>query len=177
MVARFRHDRLDAPLERPLLPERSPTDVQVALPAADEAGVPAAWPAGVYTVELRVDRPQQPGWTTNRLPFGLAPTITGVSPTTQAVGDQPFDLTVTCTPQVREDQRVVLLLGDREIEPASVATPADPDADTTVVFALAGLEPGGHVVRLRVEGVDSIPIDFSAALPQFDAAQTLTVTP
>jgi len=177
MTARFQHQRLEVPLTRPLLAERSDNEVQVALPAAAEAGVPAAWPPGFYTVELVVQRPDPPGWTTNRLSFALAPTITGLDPVSQAAGAQPFDLTVTCTPQVLDDQRAVLLLGDREIVPASVTTAADPDADSTLVFPIDGVGQGAHVVRLRVDGADSIPIDFSASLPQFDTDQTLTITP
>lgn len=177
MIARFQHSRHDTPLDRPLQAERTDTEVQVSLPDATAAGVPAAWPAGFYTVELEVRRPTPPNWTTNRLSFGLAPTLTNLDPRSQAVGAQPFDLTLTCTPQVLPEQRAFLLLGDREIEPASVTTPPDPDADTTLVFAVEGMAEGTYVARLRVDGVDSIPIDFSATLPQFDSNQTVTITP
>jgi Pvc16 N-terminal domain len=177
MTARFLHSRLDDPLTRPLEAERTDTEVQVALPSAADAGVPAAWPAGFYTVELEVQRPTPPNWTTNRLPFGLAPTITSLNPTSQGVGAQPFDLTVTCTPQVLAEQRAVLLFGDREVVPSSVVTPADPDADTTLVFPISDAAEGAYVVRVRVDGVDSIPIDFTASPPQFDGGQTVTITP
>lgn len=177
VTARFRHLALDAPLTRDVEAERSEREVQVGLPAASDPGVPAAWPAGTYTVELEVTRAPLPSWTSNRLPFGLAPTITSIAPTTEAAAGQPFDLTLTCTPQVRAEQSAALLLSAREVAPTSVSTPADPDADTTLVFPIDGAEPGSYVVRLRVDGVDSIPIDFSAALPQFDSAQTVTLTP
>lgn len=177
MVARFRHSRLDDPLERPLEGERTDTEVQVRLPAAGDPGTPAAWPAGFFTVELEVQRPTPPNWTTNRLPFGLAPTITGLSPMSQAAAAQPFDLTVTCTPQVLPGQRAVLLLGDREFVPTGVTTPADPDSDTTLQFPVEGLDAADYVARVRIDGVDSIPIDFTASLPQFDVNQTVTITP
>ncbi len=177
MVARFRHMRLDEPLERPLGAERSESEVQVPLPGSGDPGVPGAWPPGFYTVELEVPRPTPPRWTTNRLSFGLAATVTSIGPVSQPVGAQPFDLTLTCRPQVRDGQRAALLLGDREIAPSSVTTPADPDADTTLVFPVTGLAEGAHVVRLRVDGVDSIPIDFSGGLPAFDPGQTVTITP
>lgn len=177
MIARFQHSRLDAPVTRPLGAERTDIEVQVALPEATDAGVPAAWPPGFYTVELEVHRPDAPLWTTNRLSFGLAPTITGLAPDSRGVGAQPFDLTITCHPQVMAAQRATLLLGDREIEPTSVTTPPNPDAETTLVFAISGFAQGAYVARLRVDGADSIPIDFSASLPQFDANQTLTITP
>ncbi|MEA3276255.1 MAG: DUF4255 domain-containing protein [Pseudomonadota bacterium] len=177
MVARLQHSRLDAPLTLPLSAERTDTEVQIQLPAAGDPGTPAAWPAGFYTVELEVQRPTPPNWTTNRLPFGLAPTITSISPASQAAGAQPFDLTVTCTPQVLPEQRAVLLMGDREIMPSSVTTPADADSDTTLQFPVEGLDAGDYVVRLRVDGVDSIPIDFTTSLPQFDSNQTVVITP
>jgi hypothetical protein len=178
LTARFRHFRRDEPLELVPAPERSETEVQVTLPAAGDASVPADWPAGVYTVELVVRRPDVPAWTTNRLPFALAPTLDSITPATEAAGSQPFDLTLECRPQVLADQRVSLLLAGREILPASVATPAgDADAATTLVFSVDGLAEGAYVVRLRVDGADSLPIDFTATPPQFDAGQTLTITP
>lgn len=175
-TARFRHHRFDEPLVRPLA-ARTDTEVQVALPPVSEAGVAAAWPAGFYTIELVVQRPSLPSWTTNQVPFGLAATITSLDPPSQSVGAQPFDLTVECTPQVRAEQRVVLLLGDREIAPTSVATPADPDAATTLVFPVDRFAEGRYVVRVRIDGVDSLPVDFAARPPQFDATQMVTITP
>lgn len=177
LTARLRQARLEAPFELKPEPERSAEEVRVALPAAGDAGVPARWPAGFYTIELVQRPPGLPAWTTNRLAFGLAPTITHLDPTSWALGAQPFDLEVRCTPQMLAEQRPVLLLGDREIDPRSVTTPADPDADTTLVFPVDGLAEGAHVVRLRLDGVDSIPIDFTAGGPRFDAAQTVTITP
>jgi len=177
MSARLRHSRLDTPLTLPLASERSDNQVRIHLPAAGDPGVPAAWPAGFYTLELEIQRPTPPNWTTNRLPFGLAPTITGLNPMSQAAGAQPFDLTLTCTPQLLSAQHARLLMGEREIVPAGITTPADPDSDTTLVFSIEGLEPGDYVVRLRVDGIDSIPIDFSTSLPRFDSSQTVVITP
>ena len=178
MTARFRHLRLEEPLPpQPLLSEGTATEARVALPPVGDPGVPAQWPAGFYTVELVVERPGVPVWTTNRLAFALAPTLEGITPSSQPLGGQPFDLTLTCRPQVLEEQRVMLLLGDRQFAPDSVTTPADPDAATTLVFPVDGLSEGAHVVRLRVDGADSIPIDFMADPPAFDGGQTVTITP
>lgn len=174
---RFHHLLLEVPLERPPLPGGSANELRVELPDGSEAGVPEAWPPGFYTVELAVERPGVPTWTTNRLPFALAPTLESLAPPSAAVGDQPFDLTVSTLPQVREGQRVVLLLGGKELAPTSVSTPPDPDAPTTAVFRVEGLAARPHVVRLRVDGADSLPMDLTSAPPQFDAAQTLTITP
>lgn len=177
LVARFVHPLADGPIVRPIEGVASETEVHVALPGPGEAGVPAAWPAGIWTVELEVQRATPPRWTTNRLAFGLVPTITAIGPVSQPVGAQPFDLTVACVPQIRPEQRVGLLLGAHEIRPVSVTTPASPDGETTLVFPIEGLPEGSHVVRLRVDGIDSIPVDFTGDLPAFDPDQTVLITP
>lgn len=177
LTARLQHPRLEDPLELTPESERSDTEVRVALPAPDDAGVPAQWPAGFYTIELVQQPPGLPAWTTNRLPFALGPTLDSITPGTSAVGDQPFDLTVTCRPQIRDDQRVALLFGARELTPSSIATPGDPNSPTTLVVPIDGMDEGAYVVRLRVDGADSIPIDFAATPPQFDSHQIVTITP
>jgi hypothetical protein len=177
LTARFRHARLKEPIPVVVPGDgRTETEVSVAIPQPG-GGVAAAWPAGVYTVELLVQRPDVPAWTTNRLPFALGPTVDSIVPATRARASQPFDLTLECRPQVLAGQRATLLLAGREIVPSSVATPGSPDAATTLVFPVAGLDKGAYVVRLRVDGADSVPIDFTAVPPQFSAAQTLTITP
>lgn len=177
LTARFRHLRLDEPLELALLPERSSSEAQVALPAAGDPSVPAQWPPGFYTVELMVQRANLPAWATNRLAFALVPTLESISPSSQPVGSQPFDLTITCRPQVLPDQRVKLLLGDREFSPSDLIPPADPDSATTLVFPIDEMLEGTYVVRLRVDGADSLAIDFTAAPPGFDNNQEVTITP
>jgi hypothetical protein len=68
-------------------------------------------------------------------------------------------------------------MGDREVIPTSVTTPADPDSETTLQFPIDGFDAGDYISRLRIDGVDSIPIDFAASLPQFDSNQTVSITP
>jgi len=170
LTVRFRHLRLDVSADLTPEPARTDTELRVRLP--DGPGVPAVWPAGCYTVELAQ---QAPG---RLLPFCLGPTLVSLSPTTRPVGAQPFDLTVTCRPQIRPEQRVSVLLGARELTPSSISTPAnDVDSPTTLVVPVDGMPAGAHVVRLRVDGADSVPIDFTAKPAQFDADQTVTVTP
>lgn len=177
LTARLRHVRLETPLELTPEPERLETEVRVALPASGDAGVPAQWPAGFYTIELVQQPPGLPAWSTNRLPFALGPTLDSISPTTRAVADQPFDLTITCRPQILPEQRVALFFGARELAPSSITTPTAPDSLTTLVVPIDRMDEGTYVVRLRVDGADSVPIDFTAATPQFDPNQTVTITP
>jgi hypothetical protein len=52
-------------------------------------------------------------------------------------------------------------------------------APTTLTFSIPNVDAGSYVVRLRVNGVDSIPVIYSGTppLPAFDGSQTVTVTP
>jgi hypothetical protein len=179
MTARLTHDRTGAVQTRPLLPERDDQTVRFTLPPAGDPGVPRDWPAGFYAVELMVTRPDAPPWTTNRLTFALAPRVSALAPQSQPEPAQPFALTLTCTPQMLAEQRVAVLLGDREVppDPGGITFPADPDAPATVTATVDGLTPGDQVVRLRIDGIDSLPIDAAAVPPAFDPAQTLTITP
>ena len=49
---------------------------------------------------------------------------------------------------------------------------------TTLTFLVAAAAKGKHVVRLRVDGVDSLPIVRAGTPPvlQFDPNQTVTIT-
>jgi hypothetical protein len=179
MVVRLTHDRTGAVRELPLSPERDAGTVQFALPPASDPNVPGEWPAGFYTVELVVTRTDAPPWTTNRLTFAVAPSVSALAPASQPVGAQPFALVLTCTPQVLVEQRVSVLVRDRELapDPGGVVTPGDPNQPSTVQVAVGDLAAGDHVVRLRIDGIDSLPVDLATAPPAFDAAQTLTITP
>ncbi|NJR54613.1 MAG: hypothetical protein HC768_08380 [Acaryochloris sp. CRU_2_0] len=83
---------------------------------------------------------------------------------------------MTCWPQIRPEQQVVLLMGDRGIALQDLSSPTDLTAPSTLTFQLKDMQPGLYVVRLRVDGVDSIPIDFASTPLQFAENQTLRVT-
>lgn len=157
------------------------TESQIAVPLPDE---PANWPAGYYIVEAVLSQAGAPARTTNALAFALAPRIT-LSASTVPRGNGDVEITLDCVPQIREKQQVALLFGDREIAPASISTPeppggppppTDPAAPTTLTFQISDVEPGEYWLRLRVDGVDSLLVDFSTTPPSFDASQKVTVT-
>jgi hypothetical protein len=127
----------------------------------------------VYTIALRTQRPGGPALLSNELPVALAPRIT-VSPLNAAAGD--IALSVTCSPRIRDGQRVLLLFGDRIVGPDSIVDPADPQQATTLGFTVPGVTAGLWTVRLRVDGADSIPVDFSGPTPVFAADQQVTVS-
>jgi hypothetical protein len=177
IAVRFRHPLLDAPIEIQPEEDRSQTEIHVQLPGqGDDPEVGSKWPAGFYTLSLVVQKPDIPVWTTNELALPLAPQITSISPTTAPAGD--ITLTIECIPQVRDDQRIALIFGDRAVPPDNSSTPADPTAPSTLTFTVANAEARTepYVLRLRVDGVDSIPVDFSGDTPRFADDQKVTIT-
>ncbi|MEM6715904.1 MAG: DUF4255 domain-containing protein [Cyanobacteria bacterium P01_C01_bin.147] len=182
LTVQLRHPLLTAPLTLAPLPERQATELQVELP--NPANVPAiasAWLAGFLTLSLLVESPDLPSWTTNEIPIRMAPQITVTAPTAASPGAIPtapqgtVSITLTCIPQVRVDQRVMLLFGDRQIPPETLTPPVNPTAPSTLTFVVEDALPGTYVLRLRVDGVDSLPIDFATRPPQFTNNQKVTI--
>jgi hypothetical protein len=142
------------------------------LPAPGDPANPnsptATWPAGFYTAVVMTKHAGEPDRLSNVVAFTLAPAIS-ISPNTTNLAN--FELTVTCAPIVRPEQRVSLLFNNGEIsaKPITANTPQPK-------FDLAAVAKGEYVVRLRVDGVDSIPIDRQATIPQFADDQKLKVT-
>ncbi|HWW60682.1 MAG TPA: hypothetical protein VN181_04870, partial [Thermoanaerobaculia bacterium] len=175
-LAFFRHPALTTPLQRAVT-AISGEQVKVTIPAAAPAsGVPKKWPAGVWTVSLEITRPNQPKWTTNEVPFALAPTIT-IAPTTTNPPNVVFALTIDATPQIRDGQTVLVLFDDRQLPPSAPPATAPGDDSPTVVTANVEGDLGFHRVRLRVDGIDSIPVIKTGELLDFDPNQSVQVTP
>ena len=139
-------------------------------------GAGQGWAVGMYALSLRVTRPGLPAWTTNAVPIALAP-LASVSPLNATPGD--VQLTLTCTPRLQPEQEAhaSLIFGSRQVMPDSVVTPADPTQPSTLVFTVPGVEAGEYLVRLRVSGVDSLPIVTTGTPPTlaFDPQQKVTV--
>ncbi len=172
LKVRFNNFRLDTPLE--LSPEAggSGGQLQVRLPT----GSPAIsdWLAGFYTVSLVTRLPDLPAWTSNEVALGLAPTFT-LSTLNASVGDT---LTITCTPRLHPEQRVLILFADQQLQPQTIVTPLDITQPTTLTFQVPNVLAGEYVVRLRVDGVDSLPFRIVGTPPrlEFDPNQKVVVT-
>ncbi len=142
---------------------------------AEDADAMHEWSIGVYKVMLRVSRPNLPQWTSNSVAIALAPLIT-VTPLNAAPGN--VALTVTCNPRLlpEQEQQVSLIFGSRAILPTLV-TQGGPNDPTTLDFTVPNVAAGQYLVRLRVEGIDSLPITItgSPAAFNFDPQQTVTV--
>ncbi len=176
----FDNPRLAAPL---ILPD--PSDP--ALPAPTSAGPaevsvnvpdqPLFWVAGFYSVNVVVERDADPvnsTRTTNPLFFSLAPKILNFSPPSSPAPAGDFTVTVVCDPEVRPAQRVSLLFGDREITADEHLTQID-----TLTFQVTNVGPasvGKYFLRLRVDGVDSLLLDYTKTPPEFDQTKVVEIT-
>ena len=175
---RFLQPRLTEPISVTTLLASSDTEIQVSLPAPDnpdnpDPDAPANWPAGCYTVSavIALAAPENPQRTTNTLPFALAPRILTLDPTSAPPGD--LTLTLTVEPQIRAEQRVALLLGDREI-----LVQVDTEMTDTLTVEIQEVSAGDYFVRLRVDGVDSLLVvleDLPQPHPVFDDSLKVTI--
>lgn len=133
---------------------------------------PVNWPAGLYTIEVRLDIPGETYTRiTNNLPFVLAPTLTlPIPPVSITRAASQVTVVADCSPQVRPNQTANLIIGQE----AAIA-----EARTTTVsqlsFIFGDIAANTYPVRLRIDGAESWLIDMSVIPPIFDPGQTITV--
>jgi hypothetical protein len=153
--------------------DRTATEIRAAIP--NDADAQTAWRAGLYTVSIILTRDGKPR-ATNALPLLLAPQITGISPanTLSRDGYGNAMLTIAASPQVPISQTATLLLADREI----TAEPRTADTDPLQFTLIDAPVVTDAVVRLRVDGVDSIPFERTGTPSrlQFADSQKVTIT-
>ena len=185
---RFSTPRLAAPLPLQPLAGDAAGEIKFKLPALNDAAAKAAWVPGLYTVAAAVDLGDGITLVSNELAFALAPSIT-VTPTISTPGGDPTTRNVACViaavPQCREGQRVLLVFGERQFEadppnpaPPPPPPPPDPSKAYQPTFTASKVAPGDtYTVRLRVDGVDSIPVTYTGTppLPAFDPNQQVVV--
>ena len=180
LKVRIEGAHLDAPIEMPPLPGGSPTEIAIAIPdTAADPNAPSKWVAGIHTLSCVVGGAPLPTWSSNAIPFAIAPTLRSITPTSAPRdGGGNADLTLTCIPQVRAGQKVSILIGDRQIPAKTVTTPPNPAAPTTITLTIPEAQPGTFVLRVRVDGVDSIPVVMTGTppVPAFDINQEVTIT-
>lgn len=169
------HPRLPNALNLPLEPGRTPNKIEARIP-----NQPSTFPAGFYTLKAVISRADETfSRTTNELPFSLAPQIVN-RPLVNPIGvvRNPTDVTLTldCAPSVLPQQRVALLLGDREV----MAEPRALTATQLTFIASTAHSPilaDKYFVRLRVDGVDSPLVKYQGTPPRpfFDPDQQVTI--
>jgi hypothetical protein len=145
---------------------------------ADDPDALGRWVPGFYTVTAVLLPAGLPPLVSNAIALALAPAIT-VTPNASGGGVTAAPgtpLTVTCSPRAHPGQRVQLLFGDQVLEPTGFSNPdpALPAFKTTPTT----LDAGVYTVRLRVDGVDSLPVTFAGGsqVPQFDPEQQVRVS-
>jgi hypothetical protein len=176
IVARVRHPLMTAAVDLPVTNVDAGRMTFTLPEALGGSGVAAAWPAGIYTVALSGTLPNNVAWATNSVSFPLAPSIT-VSPTQVVAPGGDFEVTIEAIPQIREDQQIVVIYGSApKAVKTPIAVPATDDDPTVVKFDAPDVV-GLHRVRLRVDGVDSIPIVKVADKLEFDPDQSVEVQP
>jgi Pvc16 N-terminal domain len=171
LVVRITGSLLTQPAERTPV-ERSPDHLAVHLPDLASAGAMTSWAPGFYTAAVVVRQPNVPNWTSNEVAFAVAPTIT-LSQTAAPAG--ALTIGVTCAPRPRVGQRIELLFGDQQVASGPITFPVDPAQPAEISFDVVGTAGKSYVLRLRVDGVDSIPLGApGAGPPAFDPQQTVT---
>jgi len=177
------------PLPPPLV-ELTPTALpdgaaSVVLPdLADDPEAWERWAPGSYSVSAiarPAGLPARHGGAS--VSFALAPSVTLTPNSTTVPNVVAGDvLTLTCAPRLRRGQLVKVLFGDLPLSPLSVVhpDPLDPNylqTPTTITVAVPTAGAGLHLVRLRVDGIDSIPViqTGSPALPSFDPEQQVRI--
>ena len=160
-----------------LAPDGIDEDGALSVVIADMLGDPEAprWCPGFFTVAVRRDALDGlPPMSSNTLPLAIAPSI---KVTLEGVAAGTASLTVACTPRIREGQNARLIFGDRQVAPSSLANPIDEGEPTELKFTIPGVTEGSYVVRLRVDGVDSIPVVRMGTppIPSFDEDQMVKV--
>jgi hypothetical protein len=149
-----------------LTPGRT-NEIRVAIPNVNAD--PGKWVAGIYTVSVAVTKA---GVTrnTNSLPLPFAAQIAAINAAPRDP-DRNVLVTVTPAPIVKPAQRVFLSLPDHDI-PANIRSLVnDP-----LQFSLTNPSAGEVIVRLRVDGVDTMQFKSQGVPPRpVLAQQTLQI--
>jgi len=145
-------------IEQTLPAAGSATTLQFTIPAARAVD----FPAGIYRVHARVQKPAEPEpRATNDLALTIAPTIGGLPMSVARVGGKAT-FTLNFVPTARTGQSVRLMLGGGDFAPQPFT------ADTSSLsFEIPDAPVGDHLARLRIDGIDSPIIDPAATPPAF----------
>lgn len=168
----FSHPDLSAAQEIALPPDdRDASELRLALP--DDAAAQDAWAAGVYRVVTRVERGDLEH-SSNVLPVALAPRVTAIQPNPASGAGGTVTLTVTCRPKVLPAQSATLLLEDREV----AAQPRSAPSALLVFDVESAPVVSGIPIRVRIDGIDSLPVVYDAVTGEFvfDDSQRVTIT-
>jgi len=165
--------RGDAVTEIPAEPESSDRRLTFIVPPGPPAKPPGAAKirAGIYAISVVVTAGGRPR-TSNEIAFAIAPRITSPLPLQVARAGHETTIEIDCLPEVDPDQRACLYLGEREVQATAFRQPT-----TRLRFVVTDAPTGEHVLRLRVDGIDSRLLADTTAHPlEFDPKARLRIT-
>ncbi len=172
LVTRFSHPRLTAPIEIPSGTNADAERLSVTLPNTAQANID--WPAGLWEVIVLLQRPgETEPRSTNTLALYLAPRIDIPIPAGSAVRDAVTDvviITLAFKPQARLGQQISLNAGGHEATPEEFTIPTG-----SLQFNYSLLPAGNQLLRLRVDGADSLLVDRTTEPPKFDITQVMNI--
>jgi hypothetical protein len=134
--------------------------------------LPSDLPVGTYALRALVQRPGEAVQReSNRLSLSIVPEIMTPLPINVARDPQGTAIVnVACRPEVRPHQRAALIVGARE-----VLADAHSGQTANLTFHVPDAPVGTHLLRLRVDGIDSLLVDHSVTPPVFlDRRITIT---
>ncbi|MGO8892175.1 MAG: DUF4255 domain-containing protein [Streptosporangiaceae bacterium] len=128
-------------------------------------------PAGIAAVSTRLTAADGSTLASNSVPLALVPVLTNTAPLSATLTDGAATVLVTCSPPVLATQTVQLVLNEQLVTgPPATGT----ESRSSLSFALQGFTAGSYVVRLRVDGQDSIPV--VPGLTSYDPNQSLVLS-
>ena len=113
-------------------------------------------PAGIVAITAQVTAADGDALPSNAVPLALVPVLTGPAPLAGTLAGGSVTIQVTCSPPVAALQTVALVVGSQIVAGAAGAAGSQPR--TSLAFTLQGFTAGSYVVRLRVDGQDSLPV-------------------
>lgn len=168
VAVRLSTARLADPVVVPPPPIVASTDNEIRIVLPDD---PTRIVAGPWAVAVVITPSGAGERTTNEVPLMVAPRIVTALPLTvtrDLSGNVTLD--IECSPQVLPEQRVSLLLGDLQ-----VASSPRPAPTTTLTFPVTAARAGTFLVRLRVDGSETLLVDRSVTPPTFRTGQRVTI--
>ncbi len=169
VVVTFVGPGFPAPVVLAAMPNSDPSALSVPIPG--DAPAEKAWASGLLRVSASVTAGGRTR-VTNEVALPVAPKVTAGLPATVARDPHgAATIALSCVPEVGPGQDASLIVGDRTV-PSQTRQAQTGD----LTFVLADAEPGEHLVRLRVDGVDSLLVDRAKVPPAFDQTQKVTVT-
>jgi Pvc16 N-terminal domain len=128
-------------------------------------------PAGIAAVSAELTAADGSTLASNSVPLALVPVLTNTAPLSATLANGAATVQVTCSPPVLATQTVQLVLNGQLVAgPAATGT----ESRSSLSFALQGFTAGSYVVRLRVDGQDSIPV--VAGSSSYDPNQSLVLS-